>query len=53
MKKITTAYKITLDGKDHTYTETREAYDIRDAHMQIMSLWYGVEKIEFISDTIN
>lgn len=50
MKEITTTYEITLDSKISRYTETREAYDVRDAHSQIMSAWYGVDKITFISD---
>lgn len=52
MVDITTTYKILLDGEWHEYTETRNAYDIRDAHMQIMYHWQGVEKIEFINDVI-
>lgn len=52
MRETTTTYKITLDGKEHEYTETREAYDVRDAHMQIMYHWQGVEKIEFVEDKI-
>lgn len=50
MKKITTTYAITLDGKETIYTETREAYDIRDAHMMILYHWSGVDSIRFISD---
>lgn len=50
MKEITTTYKIVIDGAESTYTETREAQDIRDAHYQIMSHWYGVDSITFVGD---
>lgn len=50
MKHITTKYAITIDGIRTEYTETREAHDIRDAHMQIMYHWCGAEKIEFVKD---
>lgn len=52
MKEITTTYRITMDGKQHTYTDTYEAYDVREAHMIIMRHWYGVDKIEFLKDVM-
>lgn len=52
MKEITVTYEITLDGSTHKYTDTIIAFDIRDAHYQLMRHWYGVEKIKFISDEV-
>lgn len=52
MKEITTTYTIVLDGKEHTYTDTYEAYSVREAHMNIMYHWSGVEKIMFVSDIV-
>lgn len=37
MNEITVTYEITLDGSTHTYTDTIVAFDIRDAHYQLMS----------------
>ena len=49
---ITTTYIVTIDGQAHKYTETREAYNIRDAHTQIIYHWLGCEDINFLKDIV-
>lgn len=50
--RITTTYTIILDGKESTYTETRDVENRREAHYLIMYSWYGVDKIVFHRDVI-
>lgn len=51
MKEITTTYSVTFDGETKTYTGTYDAYDVREAHLEILYHYSGTDvKIEFISD---
>lgn len=51
MKEITTTYSVTYDGETKTYTGTYDAYDVREAHWNILNHWCGTgAKIEFIND---